>query len=151
MTKIDFYHLKQQTLDNVLPKLLEKAYATGKKAVVRIGNEERVEFLNGVLWSYNEQSFLPHGSKKDGNASMQPIWLTDGYDNPNNAQMLFLVDEAKLQDEDFEAFERIFNIFDDSSETAVDMARQLWKKIKSTQHECSYWQQDPQGKWQKSA
>ena len=31
MAQIDFYHLQKQTLEAVLPKLLEKAYGTGKK------------------------------------------------------------------------------------------------------------------------
>mgnify|MGYP001038588715 CR=1 FL=1 len=75
MSRVDFYHLQSQTLENVLPKLLEKAYETGKSVLVRVGNEERVEFLNALLWTYNDQSFLPHGSKKDGNAELQPIWL----------------------------------------------------------------------------
>ena len=77
MSRVDFYHLQSQTLENVLPKLLEKAYETGKSVLVRVGNEERVEFLNALLWTYNDQSFLPHGSKKDGNAELQPtipIW-----------------------------------------------------------------------------
>lgn len=64
MAQVDFYHLQNQTLENVLPRLLEKAYSTGKKIVVKIGNEERVEFINSTLWTYNDQSFLPHGSKK---------------------------------------------------------------------------------------
>ena len=92
MPQADFYHLQKQTLENVLPKLLEKAYATGKRIKVKIGNEERVEFINGILWTYDDQSFIPHGSKKDGFAEDQPVWLTAGDDNPNNAEFLFLVD-----------------------------------------------------------
>ena len=29
--RVDFYHLQKQVLEDVLPKLLEKAYASGKK------------------------------------------------------------------------------------------------------------------------
>ena len=89
MPQADFYHLQKQTLENVLPKLLEKAYATGKRIKVKIGNEERVEFINGILWTYDDQSFIPHGSKKDGFAEDQPVWLTAGDDNPNNAESRF--------------------------------------------------------------
>ena len=77
MTRVDFYHLQQKTLDEVLPKLLQKAYSTGKRIKVKIGTEERVEFINSLLWTYNDESFLPHGSKKDGFADQQPIWLSD--------------------------------------------------------------------------
>ena len=74
MSRVDFYHLQNKRLEDVLPKLLEKVYAINKRAVVRIGNSERVDFLNSLLWTYEEQSFLPHGSKKDGMSEMQPIW-----------------------------------------------------------------------------
>ena len=104
MSRVDFYHLQSQTLENVLPKLLEKAYETGKSVLVRVGNEERVEFLNALLWTYNDQSFLPHGSKKDGNAELQPIWLTSGTDNPNMASLLFLVDGAAADNGELENF-----------------------------------------------
>ena len=66
MSRVDFYHLQNQRLEDVLPKLLEKAYATGNKIAVKIGNDERVDFLNALLWTYNDTSFLPHGSRKDG-------------------------------------------------------------------------------------
>lgn len=95
MSRVDFYHLQNQTLENVLPKLLEKAYETGKKVKIKVGNEERVEFINTFLWTFNDQSFIPHGSRKDGFGEMQPIWLSAGDDNPNGATMLFLVDGAK--------------------------------------------------------
>lgn len=76
MSRVDFYHLQNQTLENVLPKLLEKAYETGKKVKIKVGNEERVEFINTFLWTFNDQSFIPHGSRKDGFGEMQPIWLS---------------------------------------------------------------------------
>ena len=76
MTRVDFYHLQKSNIENTLPKLLEKAYSTGKKILVKVGNENRVEFLNTHLWTYEEQSFLPHGTQKDGSPEVQPIWLT---------------------------------------------------------------------------
>lgn len=147
MSRVDFYHLQRQTLDEVLPKLLEKAYETGQKILVKIGNEERVEFINSLLWTYNDQSFLPHGSKKDGNGDIQPIWLTSEDDNPNGASLLFLVDGAEASMEAVAAFSRIFNIFDGNNPEAVQKSREFWKALKAAEHECHYWQQDDAGKW----
>lgn len=151
MAQVDFYHLQNQSLENVLPKLLEKAYATGKRIVVKVGNEERVEFINGILWTYTEQSFLPHGSKKDGFGEEQPIWLTSGEDVPNKAEFLFLVDGALIDTKSGENYSRIFNIFDGNSEAAVQQARQFWKDLKAAGHTVNYWQQDSNGKWSKKA
>ncbi len=147
MSRVDFYHLQKQGLDEVLPKLLEKAYATGKKIVVKIGTEERVDFLNALLWTYNDQSFLPHGTHKDGNAELQPIWLTAENENPNQATFLFLVDGADADNNFLSGFERIFNIFDGNNPDALQQARQFWKNLKTSGNECFYWQQDDAGKW----
>ncbi|MBS4771200.1 MAG: DNA polymerase III subunit chi [Proteobacteria bacterium] len=132
MSRVDFYHLQSQTLENVLPKLL------------------RVEFLNALLWTYNDQSFLPHGSKKDGNAELQPIWLTSGTDNPNMASLLFLVDGAAADNGELEKFSRVFNIFDGNSPDALQQARAFWKNLKSGGNECFYWQQDANGRWKQA-
>lgn len=147
MSKVDFYHLQTQGLDTVLPKLLEKAYGTGKNVIVRIGNEERVEFINSLLWTYNDQSFLPHGSKKDGNSEMQPIWLTADDDNPNEAKLLFLVDGASASQQDMEYYERVLNIFDGNTPSAVEQARAFWKSLKESGIECTYWKQSESGSW----
>lgn len=147
MTRVDFYHLQQKTLDEVLPKLLQKAYSTGKHIKVKIGTEERVEFINSLLWTYNDESFLPHGSKKDGFADQQPIWLSADIENPNTALFLFLVDGAEENAETLTQYERVFNIFDGNSAEAVQQARRLWKEYKNSGCEVYYWQQDNAGKW----
>ena len=151
MTRVDFYHLQQKTLDEVLPKLLQKAYSTGKRIKVKIGTEERVEFINSLLWTYNDESFLPHGSKKDGFADQQPIWLSADIENPNTALFLFLVDGAEENAETLTQYERVFNIFDGNSAEAVQQARRLWKEYKNSSCEVYYWQQSSAGKWEQKA
>ena len=151
MSRVDFYHLQRTSVEQSLPKLLEKAYATGNNVIVKIGNEDRVEFINTALWTYDEQSFLPHGSKKDGHADSQPIWLTSNDDNPNNAVMLFLVDGATIDIDRVSQFERIFNMFDGGSPESLEQSRNLWKEIKTAGHDCYYWQQDETGGWKQKA
>ena len=151
MAQVDFYHLQKQSLENVLPKLLEKAYATGKPIKVKVGNEDRVEFINSALWSYDEQSFLPHGSKKDGFGEDQPIWISARDDAPNQAVFLFLVDGAAVTPDVLSQYERVFNIFDGNSEAALNQARAFWKELKTSGNTINYWQQDDAGKWNKKA
>ncbi len=151
MPRIDFYHLQKQTLEEVLPKLLEKALTLKQNILIKIGNEERVEFLNSHLWTYNDTSFLPHGSKKDGFASQQPIWLTAEDDNPNNAKLLFLTDGAAVNLENLNNFDRVFNIFDGNNQTSLEQARMFWKNLKAAEFDVYYWKQDADGKWMQAA
>ena len=145
MTEIAFYHLQKSPLETVLPVLLEKTLGAGKRALVVTGSEERVEALNALLWSTNPNGWLPHGSAKDGNAEDQPIWLTTNLENANGATYLFLTDAAV--GEDFEAFERCFDMFDGRDDTAVKAACERWKKLSEAGHELTYWQQNDAGKW----
>ena len=46
MTRVDFYHIQKAPLEQVLPKLCEKAYATKKRIKILLGIDERVEFIN---------------------------------------------------------------------------------------------------------
>ncbi len=145
MSRIDFYHLTRTTLEEVLPKLLTKAYTQGKRVLLKTGTE-KVEALNTFLWTYDEESFLPHGSRKDGFADEQPIWITDEDNNANKAQFLFLTNGTETKNA--ESYERIFNIFDGKNTEAVEQARRLWKEYKTADYEMHYWQQSERGGWE---
>src|ERR1700676_5571536 len=110
MAEIGFYHLLSTPLERALPRLLERARAQGHTIVVRAASSERIEHLNALLWTYDDASFLPHGSARDGNPASQPIWLTDRPENPNEAAMLVLVDGAEA--DDLSGFERCADLFD---------------------------------------
>lgn len=151
MTRVDFYHLQRMSLEEVLPKLLSKAYGTGQNITVRTADEGQAEKLNSLLWTFSDESFLPHGSKKDGFAEQQPIWLTSEDDNPNAAKFLFLTCGVVLPAENAQKYERIFNIFDGKNAEALQQARMLWKEYKKSGFEVYYWQQNENGKWEQKA
>jgi DNA polymerase-3 subunit chi len=149
MTEINFYHLTRSTLEQALPRLLEKALQTGQRVLVLAGSVERVEALNAHLWTYDPNSFVPHGSAQDGNAAEQPIWLSAEDENPNGASLLFLTDgatSARLAE-----FNRCFELFDGRDESAVAVARERWKQLKAEGHVIAYWQQNDKGGWEKRA
>ena len=147
MTEIAFYHLEKSPLERALPRLLEKTLQSGKRAVVLAGSEARVEALNADLWTYHPDSWLPHGSAREGNAADQPIWLTARDENPNGAQYLFLTDGATSAA--VGAFERCFELFDGNDTGAVAAARERWKRYKEAGHALTYWQQTANGGWEK--
>ena len=148
VAEIGFYHLLSTPLERALPRLLERARAQGLRIVVRAGSAERIEHLNALLWTYDEASFLAHGSARDGNAASQPIWLTDRVENPNEASMLLLVDGVEA--EDLAAFTRIADMFDGNDPAAVEAARERWRRATTAGHTLTYWQQTASG-WEKKA
>jgi DNA polymerase III subunit chi len=149
MTEVRFYHLQRTPLEAALPPMLEKTLERGQRAVVMAGSEERVEHLAGHLWTYNERSFLPHGSTRDGYADRQPIWLTAQDENPNAAQVLFLTDgAASTRVEDYAL---CVELFDGNDAAAVTAARERWTRYKTAGHQLTYWQQTPAGRWEQKA
>ncbi|MBI1366592.1 MAG: DNA polymerase III subunit chi [Alphaproteobacteria bacterium] len=148
MTEILFYHLERASLENVLPGLLEKTLERGWKAVVRASSRERVEALDGLLWTYRDDSFLPHAAGGPHSES-QPVWLTDTEEVPNEANVLFLVDGASAKPDALSAFSRCVMIFDGADEEAVMKARRFWKSAAGAGHEATYWKQSESGRWEK--
>ena len=148
MAEVLFYHLQGQRLEKALPQLVEKAVEKGWNAVIRSGTEERLAVIDEALWSYKEDSFLPHGREEEGDAEHQPILLTTKDTRVNGAEVLFLIDRAPLPAA-YE-FERIVLMFDGDDGEALDEARAAWKTIKGLGHPATYWQQDG-GRWVKKA
>lgn len=150
MTEIRFYHLEASRVADEAPKLLEKAYATGLKTLVRCPDDQTVSALDKSLWTYDPASFLPHGTVVDkAAADQQPVYLTDGSENPNEAKLLLMVDGAVGGDAD--QFDRCFYMFNGSDDSVLAKARNDWKHYKDQGFDVSYWQKDPNGKWSQKA
>jgi len=150
MTEVLFYHLERTSLESVLPGLLQKTLERGWKAVVRCGSRETVQRLDEVLWTYDDASFLPHAADKE-RAADQPVYLTDGQERPNGADLLCLVDNAAVDAAAINGLVRCVTIFDGGDGKAVADARVLWKAVKDAGHDATYWKQSPQGRWEKQA
>jgi DNA polymerase III subunit chi len=149
VVEVLFYQLDRRPLEAVLPQLLERALERGWRACVQAGSAERVEALSSALWTWRDEAFLPHGTVRDGNAELQPIWLTAEDDNPNGAVVRFLVDGAVSAS--LEGLERAVYMFDGHDPAALDAARTRWSEARQAGYEVTYWQQDEDGRWIKRA
>ena len=143
---ISFYQVMNATpaaVDATLPKLLEKSLSTGARVVVKCPKEERCTRLNETLWSYDALSFLPHGRKEDGNADIQPIYITSEDENLNGADILVLLSGA--DSESFDGFKRVMYMFE-ASDKQKQNARKKWKVLKDAGYELAYYANED-GKW----
>ena len=147
MSEILFYHLERRSLDDVLPGLIERTLERGWRALIRADSAERADAIDTRLWTYND-GFLPHAQNGDGDPARQPVLITVEEDNPNAANVLFLVGGAASpawDDEAAKALTRIVLIFDGRDPAA----RGAWKDAKAAGHEVTYWKESPSGKWEK--
>ncbi|HBM90786.1 MAG TPA: DNA polymerase III subunit chi [Rhodospirillaceae bacterium] len=146
MSEIRFYHLTRKRLEQALPELLEKTVERKWRAVVLTDSQQRAEYLAQFLWTYRGDSFLPHGAARDGGGENQPLWITDKDENPNGADVLFLIDGATTQS--VPSYRLVCELFDGNNEQAVSLARQRWAAYKNESHTLSYWKQTEKG-WEK--
>jgi DNA polymerase-3 subunit chi len=146
MAEIGFYHLTRSTLAQALPQLLGRTLATGQRALVVGRDAAGLTALSTALWQ--QPAWLPHGTPEDGDADLQPIWLSAEAEPLNGARYLFLVDGASS--DRIKDFDRVFDLFDGNDPDAVAAARLRWKIARDAGHSLAYWQQTETG-WQKKA
>jgi DNA polymerase-3 subunit chi len=152
MAEVGFYHLTRSSLEQALPRLLKRTLAAGQRALVMTSSEAERDALNEALWQ--QPDWLPHGAGADGDADLQPIWLTSQVEAQgeaeasNGARFLFLTHGASS--DRLDRFDRVFDLFDGGNEAAVQAARGRWSAAKTGGHTVAYWQQTEKG-WQQKA
>lgn len=146
MSEVFFYHLQGRPLEKALPQLLEKCLERGWRCVVQASSQERVDALDQVLWTYDDASFLPHGTDRQPEPARQPILLTTDESNPNGAVVRFLLEQASIPDAG--AYTRVIHLFDGDEPAQIEHARAQWRAARAAGHEVAYWQQTAEGRWQ---
>ena len=146
---VQFYHLTSTPLERALPKLLEKAVAAGYRVLLVGENDHQLEKLDQLLWTYDPDSFLPHGTIKGGSSEKQPILINSNFESPNGANLLAIINGA--MSDKTEQFDRIIDMFDGKDQQAVENARNRWKKYKDQGHSLSYLRQTESGGWEQKA
>ena len=154
MTETLFYHLERRALDDVLPGLIEKTLERGWKALIRTESSERADAIDNLLWTYSEQTFLPHAQAGDGNPKRQPVLITVEDDNPNGANVLFLIGGAAAPPwsaAEIRNLTRVVLMFDGRDADSLARARSAWKDAKAAGHDVTYWKESANGKFEKQS
>ncbi len=150
MSEVLFYHLTQSPVEATLPGLLERSLQRGWKVCVRGADHSRLEALDRHLWSYRDDSFLPHGLASDLNSDLQPIVLTDKTGAEVGADVLMLLDGTMEEPDVLKGFERVCVFFDGNDEGAVAASRTHWSTLKDAGLAVKYWAQED-GRWVQKA
>jgi DNA polymerase-3 subunit chi len=149
VTEVLFYHLTESKLEDALPPLLDKSVERGWRVAVQTREPARRDFIDTHLWTFREDSFLPHGTDEGDMREEQPVLITTSNDNLNAATVRFLVDGADASS--VESYDRIVFMFDGYDQEQLEGARAQWKKLKGEGHSLTYWQQTPEGRWEEKA
>ncbi|CAN5305513.1 DNA polymerase III subunit chi [soil metagenome] len=150
MAELLFFHLQSRPLEQVLPTILDRALSRGQKVVVEVSSQERLSAVDDHLWTYSDESFLPHVTAMEADAASSTVVLTTHPHNPNAAQVRICAEGVRIPDA-MQDYERVVLIFDGDDPDALTAAREDWKKARASGLAASYWQQDDTGRWEKKA
>ena len=143
-----FYHLEASTIEGVLPGLLEKTRQKGWRALVKLP-EAQLKEMDDYLWTYKDDSFLPHGRDDEPMADQQPITLSSTAQIAAGHDAVFLLGGAEISD--MTGVERAMVMINGRSQEDVQRERARWKALKNTGATLSYYQQNERGGWEKKA
>lgn len=147
--EIQFYHLLTRPIEVALPQLIAKACDAGLRSVIKCQDAAQLKRLDEQLWTYDPNSFLPHGIAGNAEEKTQPILLSTELMRPNEATLLVIVDGTLPSAEQCEGFQRLADMFDGNDTQSVASARERWKHYKAADHTLSYYRQQENGGWKK--
>lgn len=144
-TTIQFYHLLSTSRERAVPKLMEKALQSGQRVVMLMDNDTALKSMSDALWTNNPAGFLPHGTAREAHSQDQPILLSLTDSNPNQAQILCILDGS--MPESVGSYAKVLDVFDGTNDEAVTSARARWAAYKERGFALQYVKQQENGGW----
>lgn len=118
MTRVDFYLLDGESGENrqhFACRLADKAYRQGRRIYIHAGSQAEVQMLDQLLWTFREQSFLPHGVAGQADPHVTPVLL--GQEQAPEREDDVLINLAPQVPSFFSRFQRVAEIIDGHPQT----------------------------------
>lgn len=133
--RVDFYILNEHT-DNgrllLACRLVEKAYQLQHKVYIHSAGEAQAHLLDDLLWSFRQNSFLPHALYPPAPADRSPILIGWRSDPAVTADVLVnLGDEIPAF---FEKFTRVIELVD-QNDAILSQSRQRFRLYRERGYE----------------
>ena len=113
MTRIDFYVLQPGAQGNryaLAARVTEKAWKAGRRVLIATASEDEKKHMNRLLWTYREQSFIPHGLLGQADPALNPVLI--GTEQEAGEEHDVLVNLCLRVPEYFSRFERVLECVD---------------------------------------
>ncbi|MFI4918751.1 MAG: DNA polymerase III subunit chi [Legionellales bacterium] len=81
LIRVDFYLVASTEPDAhwlVACRLIEKVYSMGHKIYVHCNNQQDAENLDELLWTFRDDSFIPHNLQGEGPEPPPPVQIGHG-------------------------------------------------------------------------
>ena len=129
-TRVDFYLLNQEQPDAaclLACRLLEKAYQRGHRVFVFCDSKEQAEHLDELLWTYKDDSFIPHHIQGEGPEPPPPVQI--GYGPEPRGFNDILLNMSTSIPSYFTRFKRVMEIVI-ANDTAKELSREHYREYR---------------------
>ncbi|MDR3477777.1 MAG: DNA polymerase III subunit chi [Gammaproteobacteria bacterium] len=135
MPRIDFYILAETDPSGRLRlacRLIEKAYKNRHRVYVNTDNEQEAKQLDELLWTYRDDSFLPHNLYGEGPEPAPPIQI--GYQTTPEKHRDILLNLSKTIPEFYQQFARVLEIVSNDADIQ-NAARENYRQYRTQGHD----------------
>lgn len=129
--RVDFYLLANDQPDArwlVACRLLEKAYYKGHKVFVFCNNQHDAELIDELLWTFRDDSFIPHNLQGEGPEPPPSIHI--GYDKEPRGFNDILLNLANHIPPFFTKFNRVMELVS-NVESQKEQSRAHYKEYRA--------------------
>ena len=113
MTQVDFYILQEGAGGDryrLACRIADKARRAGHRVVIHTCSAEEARHMDRLLWTFQEQSFVPHGLLGEAVPEINPVTIGDA--EQAHEEHVFLIIVAMESPSFFSRFERLAECVD---------------------------------------
>jgi DNA polymerase III subunit chi len=132
--RVDFYLLESnEPNDDILLvcKLLEKAYHRGHRVFVYCKNIDEAHQLDELLWTFKDDSFIPHNIQGEGPEPPPPIQI--GFDAEPRGFNDILINLSPVKPSFSDRFKRVMEIIA-ADKSAKEAGRDRYRQYRAKGH-----------------
>ena len=115
--RVDFYKLNSQNRANVhrfCCQLADKVVNMGNPVFVKTRDEAETRFMDDLMWTFNDSSFIPHTTLGDQEDSAVPVVI--GH-SPSDTRAYLLINLSDELPTNAQNYQRVAEIINDAPET----------------------------------
>ena len=127
--EIIFIVLNSAVKARIVCDLAEKCYLNNRRIVIYASSEEECKKFDSLLWTWKQQSFVPHKNIDSLSKSQkEPIILTTNIDSAADYDTLLLVDPLPL--EKINQFTTVIDFAEKYDSNGLELSRERFKLYK---------------------
>ena len=130
--RVDFYLLSSSSEDdkqNFVCRLLEKVYHRGHRVFVICDSQAHAEQIDELLWTFKDDSFIPHNLQGEGPQPAPPVQIGYGIEKPRDFHDILVNLSADIPSY-FAGFKRVIEVVI-NDEPAKEISRNRYRDYRA--------------------